>query len=120
MSNESGRDEVYVQTYPDPTGKWQVSTNGGAYPEWRGDSHELYYLASDQQLMAVPIQTSPAFMAGLPQGLFSARVLFPGNSSSVYAVSKNGQTFYVIEPAGGASLPVTNVVLNWPEALKRR
>jgi len=119
-SNESGRDEVYVQTYPDPTGKWQVSTNGGAFPEWRGDGHELYYLASDQQLMSVPVQTSPTFMAALPQPLFNARVLFPGGASFAYAVSKDGATFYVIEPAGGASLPVTDVVLNWPEALKRR
>ncbi len=119
-SNESGRDEVYVQTYPDPTGKWQVSTNGGAYPEWRGDGREMYYLAADNELMAVSVQTAPTFTAGLPQALFSARVLFPGANTSSYAVSKDGQTFYVIEPAGGASLPTTNVVLNWPEALKRR
>jgi Tol biopolymer transport system component len=120
VSNESGRDEVYVQTYPEPTGKWQASTSGGSYPEWRGDGSEMYYVASDQQLMAVPIQTTPNFMAGLPRGLFNARVLFPGAASSAYAVSKDGSTFYIIEPAGGASLPVTNVVLNWPEALKQR
>jgi len=119
-SNESGRDEIYVQTYPDPTGKWQVSTNGGSFPEWRGDGRELYYLAADQQLMAVSVQASPTFMAALPQALFGARVLFPGGASTPYAVTKDGSAFYIIEPAGGAAMPVTNVVMNWPEALRRR
>lgn len=42
-SNESGRDEVYVQSYPPGGGKWQISTEGGAQPMWRDDGNELFY-----------------------------------------------------------------------------
>ncbi|MGH9256478.1 MAG: protein kinase domain-containing protein, partial [Vicinamibacterales bacterium] len=51
-SNESGRYEVYVQTFPESGGKWQVSAAGGAHPRWRRDGQELYYVAPDNRLMA--------------------------------------------------------------------
>ena len=56
QSNESGRAEIYVQSFPGPGGKWQISTAGGIEPHWRGDGKELYYRAPDQKLMAVEIQ----------------------------------------------------------------
>jgi Tol biopolymer transport system component len=52
-SNESGMWEVYVQSFPAPSGKWQVSSNGGAQPQWRHDGRELFYISSDRRLMAV-------------------------------------------------------------------
>ena len=56
QSNESGRYEVYVQPFPGPGGKWQVSTDGGIAPRWRRDSKELFYIAPNGKLMAVPIR----------------------------------------------------------------
>ena len=53
-STESGRREVYVQSFPTPGSKWQVSTQGGSTPKWRKDGRELFYLANDNRLMAVP------------------------------------------------------------------
>ena len=54
-SNESGRGDVYVTRFPEPVGKWQVSTHGGGFPVWRRDGRELFYRGSDGTLMAVPI-----------------------------------------------------------------
>jgi Tol biopolymer transport system component len=54
-STESGRTEVYVQTFPVSGGKWLVSTGGGSQPRWRRDGKELFYIAPDKQLMSVKV-----------------------------------------------------------------
>ncbi len=83
VSDESGHDEVYVQTYPDRSDKWQVSTHGGSDPRWSASGHAIYYLSPDQQMMSVPVRTTPSFDPGTPQALFTARVLFPGDSAPI-------------------------------------
>src|SRR5262249_35083715 len=70
VSDESGRSEVYVQTFPLSTAKWQVSAEGGSQPLWRRDGKEMFYIAPDGQLMAVPVSTGVAFEAGTPKPLF--------------------------------------------------
>ncbi|MEP6995567.1 MAG: protein kinase, partial [Acidobacteriota bacterium] len=92
VSNESGRDEIYVQTFPDPGGKWQVSNGGGSDPSWRGDVKELYYRSPDQKLMAVEIRPGAEFQAGVPQALFPIRIRV-GNPRNKYAPSQDGQRF---------------------------
>ena len=67
-SNESGRYEVFVQTFPLSQRKCQVSTNGGYEPRWRADGREIYYLSEDRKLMAVSVGTGPVFDA--PKTLF--------------------------------------------------
>lgn len=99
----SGKAEVYVQPFP-PTGpKWQVSTNGGFFPRWRGDGHELYYMeqASGGNIMAVAVSSDAAtFKAGSPKSLFeSPYVNFPHTSwAHPYAVSADGQRFLIPRP----------------------
>src|SRR6202011_5468741 len=56
VSNESGRNQVYAQTFPSTGAKYQISTMGGAVPQWKRDGKEIYYLAADGKLMAVPIK----------------------------------------------------------------
>ena len=58
-SNESGRYEIYVRTFPEAGGKWQVSAAGGMQPRWRRDGRELFYVAPDTRLMAVPLRLTP-------------------------------------------------------------
>src|SRR5262245_42080692 len=66
-TNESGRFEIVVQPFPEPTGKWQVSTGGGTAPRWRADGRELYFIAPDGKLMAAPVAASGlTFQAGTP------------------------------------------------------
>ncbi len=72
MSNENGVLDVYVRSFPDPTGKWQVSKGGGTEPRWRRDGKELFYI-SGNRVMAVDISDSPAFHSGPPKALFETR-----------------------------------------------
>ncbi len=116
VSSESGRDEIYVQTFPDAGGKWQVSNGGGSDPSWRGDGKELYYRSPDQRLMAVEIRSGADFQAGIPQGLFVLRVR-PGNPRNKYTASADGQKFLVAAPLGRDAMSPTTIVLNWPATL---
>jgi dipeptidyl aminopeptidase/acylaminoacyl peptidase len=124
MSNESGRQEVYVQTFPATGSKWQISTAGGRFPRWSRDGHELFYIAADQKLMTVPakpgVPRSRTFEAGSPQPLFEIKsILSPARFS--YQPSADGRRFLVDVPASGegaAPTPIT-VVLNWQAGLKK-
>ncbi|MFN0110172.1 MAG: protein kinase domain-containing protein, partial [Blastocatellia bacterium] len=61
QSNESGRNEIYVQAFPEPGRKVIVSKGGGTLPRWRRDGRELYYVAPDDKLMAVPVEPGANF-----------------------------------------------------------
>ena len=118
VSNESGRDEIYIQTFPDAAGRWQVSNAGGGDPSWRGDGKELFYRSPDQKLMAVEIRSSAEFQAGIPKALFSAFVV-SGTTRNRYASSPDGQRFVFVAPLGRDALGPTNVVVNWVGTLGR-
>src|SRR4029079_10924115 len=71
VSNDSGMYQIVVQSFPDPNGgRWQITAQGGVEPKWRRDGKELYYLALDGKLMAVPIKTDRTFEAGTAIQLF--------------------------------------------------
>jgi Tol biopolymer transport system component len=118
-SNEGGQLDVYVQSFPGPGTKSQVSRNGGSHPVWRPDGRELFYLGPDGTMMSVPIGHGRSFDAGLPQALFRANV-WTLTRNQVYAVTKDGQRFLVTatpQKSSGAA-PLT-VVLNWAAAIHR-
>ena len=119
VSNESGKREVYVRSFPAAGGKWQISNGGGAQPHWRRDGKELFYLSPDKKLMAVEVNgSSGTFEAGIPKALFDLRINST-NGFSDYDVTADGQRFLVntlVEQ--NARSPVT-VVLNWTADLKR-
>ena len=119
-SNESGRSEVYVQPYPGPGGKWLISTDGGGEPLWSRNGRELFYRNGDR-MMAVDIQTQPAFKAGTPRMLFE-RGGYLGGTGPDHDISPDGQRFLMIKQTEQAETALTqiNVVLNWFEELKRR
>jgi len=116
QSNESGRYEIYVQPFPGPGGKEPVSTNGGAQVRWRRDGKELFYIALDSRLMAVPIQLAAGGQAiepGAPVPLFAARIgeVVPPLERQQYIVSSDGQRFLMNTVTDDAA-PIT-VILNW-------
>jgi eukaryotic-like serine/threonine-protein kinase len=121
ISNESGRWEVYVQPYPGPGGKWQISTEGGTEPVWNRNGRELFY-RSGEKMMALDIATQPSFAAGKPRVLFEGRYNPAPGTGANYDVSPDGQRFLMIKPRESAEAAPTqiNVVLNWFEELKRR
>jgi len=122
VSDESGRPEIYVQPYPGPGGKWQVSTEGGTEPAWNRNGRELFY-RSGARMMAVETTTQPSFSAGKPRMLFEGEyltTLLPALGSD-YDVSADGQRFLMVKEIERAqSTAQINVVLNWFEELKRR
>ena len=109
-SNESGRGEVYVQSFPPTEGRWQISTSGGTEPLWRKDGKELYYISGDR-LMAVDVKpSSGGFESGISKMLFEVR-LESTRRRSRYQVADNGRRFLVNLPIESSS-PVT-VTVNW-------
>src|SRR5262249_25196985 len=122
-SNESGTYQIYVQSFPISGGKWQVSTGGGAQPQWRHDGKELFYLAPDRKIMAVEVNgAGSTFVAGIPKPLFDARVStqFPGAGGNLfYAASGDGQRFLVNTLAGDSTPVPFTVVMNWTAGLKK-
>jgi Tol biopolymer transport system component len=122
-SNESGHYEIYVQPFPGPGGKWQVSTEGGTEPLWNPNGRELFYRSADKMMAAV-ITTQPSFSAGKPKVLFSGPYQPSPNPvpSANYDVSPDGQRFLMLKPGGSAVAAPTqiNVVLNWFEELKQK
>jgi hypothetical protein len=118
-SNESGRDEVYVQTFPAAGGKWQVSTDGGDQAQWRADGKELFFLGLDRRLRAVAVRTENGFEPGSQRVLFEARTNVPAGlaSRAAYAAAGDGQRFLVDTiVSDGGHVPIT-VVLDWTKDL---
>ncbi len=111
-SNESGRNQIYVQSFPGPGGKWQVSSDGGREATWRGDGKELYFVTAEQKVMAVDVTTGANFEAGVPKALFTGRLDMSAMRNRFMPTS-DGQRFLLIAtPARDAISPI-NVVLNW-------
>ena len=116
VSNESGREEVYVVPFPGPGGKWQVSTAGGRAPLWTRGGREIVYQAPGNEIMAVEVSTAPTFQAGIPQALFKSHLQTPPGRQ--YDVTPDGQRFLVnLRPGDQVSDPLT-LVQNWAEERK--
>jgi eukaryotic-like serine/threonine-protein kinase len=122
-SDESGSNQIYVQSFPAGAGKFQVSTAGGLQPRWRRDGKEIFYISADGRLTAVDVKTSPKFETGAPQALFDAQLTGVGLARPYfrYDVAADGKRFLVntvaADRAGPAPTPIT-VIVNWPAALK--
>jgi len=118
LSDESGREEVYVQAFPSSGGRWQVSTDGGSEPMWARSGRELFY-RSGNTLMSVDIETKPTFSAGVSKRLFESRFVSNVGRAN-YDVSADGKQFLMVEAIGSESRTTqVNVVQEWFEELKR-
>lgn len=122
-SNESGRDEVYVQSFPLSGAKFQISSNGGIEPQWGKDGAELFYIAEDRMLTMVPVKltnsASEPLQVGQSKPLFPVPIVDTFIVGRSYEVSNDGQRFLIPTPASSApALPLT-VVLNWQAEMKQ-
>jgi len=126
-SNESGRYEIYIRTFPKADRKWLVSAAGGMQPRWRRDGRELFYVAPDTRLMAVPLRPMPNtnfLEAGTPVPLFPTRLATGGNiptagyqSRAQYAVAADGR--FLLNMASDNALTPITIVHNWTAGLKQ-
>ena len=118
QSDKTGRFEIYVRPFPGPGGDSRVSIDGGAQVRWNPNGKELFYIAADDRLMAVPIRFSSdgkAVEPGTPLGLFATNV---GSTAVLtyrqqYVVSPDGQSFVMNSVVGEASASPITVILNW-------
>lgn len=128
-TDESGREEVYVVSFPGLGNKTRVSTDGGMHPLWAPSGKELYYRTASSmeslsgraftehvRVMAVPIETSPSFKAGTPHMLFQGPYFSSGHD---YGVTPDGKGFIMIRETESQSGPTEmRVILNWSQDLK--
>ncbi len=119
QSNESGRNEIYVQAFPEPGRKVIVSKGGGTLPRWRRDGRELYYVAPDDKLMVVPVEPGANFGTGTPVPLFEVGSYGRRNNRYVYDVSADGQKILLLRPLEDATTRPLTVVQNWTALLKK-
>jgi hypothetical protein len=123
-SNESGRFEVFVQLFPEAGGKRQLSSAGGTQPRLRCDGKELYYVAPDARLMAVPVATyqdGKTLGLGVPTPQFRTRLATGAGVTAgrpEYAVAADDRFLINTVVEGTASAPIT-IVLNWESLLRR-
>ena len=116
-SDESGRSEVYVATFPQLSGRWQVSARGGKEPQWRRDGKELFFINNNNDLMAAEVKPgSGAFEAEAPRLVFSTGLTTIGRNR--FVATRDGQRFLVITWPELAPAPI-NVVVNWAAEIKR-
>ena len=107
-SDETGTREIYVASPSVSAAKVRVSHNGGGVPRWGRDTRELFYLATDGRMMAVPVQTNPTLTVGKPTALFTAS----GRGWRNFDVSASGRFLAIVRHVAANAQPL-NVVLNW-------
>jgi len=118
QSTESGNDQIYITTFPEGVGKWQVSTVGGTWPRWSGDGKKLYY-RHQRALMAVDVQTDPAVRLSTPTELFSVELTGQGigmGRPDGFSVSPDGRFLFVRRSKRGAEDAAAEgivLVQNW-------
>ena len=122
VSDETGRNEIYVRTFPDGAGIWQASVNGGRQPAWAGDGTELYYVEGRNTLMAVSVETEQGFTLGKPSRLFESADLASPYATTRYAVSADGQKFLTVTRVDedATESPKIRIVENWYEEFRKR
>jgi hypothetical protein len=117
ISDETGREEAYIQAFPEPRGKWQISTGGGRFPGWGKDGRELFYLAPDNKLMSVSLKFgADSVERSVPRELF---IVHWDNivADAPYDVAPDGR-FLVRATTETGSEPL-QVIVNWPALLKK-
>jgi Tol biopolymer transport system component len=127
-TNETGTFQIVVQTFPDSTlNRKSVTAEGGMYPTWRADGHELYYIAPDGKLMAVPVKEDGKKLDfGKPKFLFqSPLTALAPSGADPYDASADGTRFVFLadnntNPANPNDSGKLSVILNWTAALRKK
>lgn len=120
-SDETGRDEVYVQSFPSPGSKHQVTTDGGVMPRWRKDMGEMFFIDAHGQLNSVAVRAGASIELGPATPMFQTDIPFWGVAAidwrALYAPSSDGQQF-LINGRPDTDPPLT-LVVNWTAGIKR-
>jgi Tol biopolymer transport system component len=112
-SVETGQVEIYVQPYPGPGGKWQISNGGGFRPRWSPDGKEIFFRSGDA-MMAATVETSPHFTPNTTHALFTGCYAHAGRDYET-----DGKRFLMMKSADQRGPTSLQVVLNWTRDLKK-
>ena len=112
-SAETGQVEVYVQPYPGPGGKWQVSSGGGVHPRWALDGKEIFFRRGDA-MMAAAVEMRPHFTSDTAHALFTGRYAHSGRDYET-----DGRRFLLMKSTDQKGPTSLQVVLNWAGQLKK-
>ena len=122
QSDDSGRNEVYVDSFPESHGRKQISTAGGQFPQWGAGGRELFYVSPDDKLMAVDLKLGAnAIECSAPRELFRLPLISfgrGGSGRSPYEASRDGRRFLTLTSSEAAPQPLT-LIVNWPALLKK-
>jgi serine/threonine-protein kinase len=117
VSNESGRNDVYLRPFPALDRRWAISTQGGTQPVWNPQGGEIFYRDADR-MMVVGITTQPEVRLSAPRQLFEQRYAYgSGITIANYDVTSDGRRFIMVKDESGAGR--LNIVLNWLTDLER-
>ena len=119
VSDESGRKEVFVASFPDPSLRIRISSEGGTQPRWRRDGRELFFVSKGETIMAVPFDPATGAPTAPPARLFDAPIshAFGSHVPFKYDVAPDGR-FLIIVRASKEPPPPLVLVLNWQAGLK--
>jgi Tol biopolymer transport system component len=118
QSDETGRSEIYVRSFPDLARKRQISSAGGHSPVWGRKGRELFFVNGARELVAVEVTLGQGFEAGDQTPLFQmgSEILSSGfHFSSLFEVDQDDQRFLMLRSIGGPGRPQLVVALNWLE-----
>jgi dipeptidyl aminopeptidase/acylaminoacyl peptidase len=114
-SDETGREEVYIQAFPGPGAKTQLSTHGGSSPLWSRDGREIFFAAGDR-MMAVRVTTEREFRAEQPIELFQGNLGW--QRAQNLTASADSQRFIIPKPTCATSGLDLRVILNWTQEIR--
>ncbi|MFA6455952.1 MAG: protein kinase [Bacteroidota bacterium] len=117
LTDETGSYQIFVRSFPNKEGKWQISNDVAEEPRWSPDGKYLYYRKSSQ-VMAVPVTTATTFSAGAPTVLIKNFPAQNVDSGISYDITSDGKYFITTQPAKGVSYKNISVVINWTEEVK--
>jgi eukaryotic-like serine/threonine-protein kinase len=119
-SDESGKTEVYVRSFPASGARWQVSAGGGSQPRFARDGKELFYISADRKIMAAPVKTDGVgFESSAPRALFETHILMKDRPGNQFVVTSDGQRFLINSTIAATWGSPISVVINWmPEGKK--
>jgi eukaryotic-like serine/threonine-protein kinase len=121
VTDRSGRDEVWVASFPSGDTLRPLSREGGSLPQWTARGKEIVYLSEDKRLIAVPFSNG---VIGNPEPLFAVdkiiyndRIVMP--TANAYVPTADGQRFLVAEPTPNPNVPPIKIIVNWWASVAR-
>jgi Tol biopolymer transport system component len=118
VTDRTGRNEVYVTSFPTARAQTQISNGGGDFPVWSRDGKELFYVGPDSRLMRVAVKVGTQFEADIPQALFEVRFSSITSNMTRFDVSKDGRFLIPVERDPSVTQSIV-AVIDWTAGLKR-